>query len=164
MFSRYRPRQRNVLPPATTWSPAVSMFRLLEQFGVFAGPILADDAGQPHGGEVTGGVGEEDGRAAQQVIALLRGGFHAVQGDRSDDDQGHDRGLWVRGNADENGRPFITAIYYGRFGAIGKGFPAQPSRPNARSIRARQDAFPKIARQSNSPGPTALPVTATRRA
>ena len=26
-----------------------------------------------------------------------------------------------------------------------------------------RDAFPKIARQSNSPGPTALPVTATKR-
>lgn len=40
----------------------------------------------------------------------------------------------------------------------------QPTSRSARSIRARQDAFPKIARQSNSPGPTALPVTDTRRA
>ncbi len=142
-----------------------------EQFAVFLRPILADGAGEPHGGEVTGGVGEEDGRAAQQVIALLRGGFHAVQRDRSNNDQGHDQGPLGTGDC-PNFRPtkmglspsYKHAIYYGRFGAIGKGFPPQPISPSARSIRARLDAFPKIARQSNSPGPTALPVTATRRA
>ena len=34
---------------------------------MFGGPILAHHAGQPHRGEVAGGIGEEDGRAAQDV-------------------------------------------------------------------------------------------------
>ncbi len=63
----------------------------LEQCGVGGGPILADHPGQPHRSEVAGGVGEEDGRSAQHVVALLAGGFHAIEGDRSDNDQRHDR-------------------------------------------------------------------------
>ena len=57
----------------------------LEHGGVFRRPILAHHAGQPHGGEEAGRVGEEHGRAAQHVVALLGGRFDAVQSDGTDD-------------------------------------------------------------------------------
>ena len=51
-----------------------------EQFQVFRRPVFADHASQQHRREKTGGIGKENGRAAQHVLAAtVRGRFHAVQ-------------------------------------------------------------------------------------
>ena len=83
---------------------------VLEEPGVLLGPILADGADHSHRREESGGIGEVDGRAAEDVVALVRGGLDAIKGDASDDEQGHGglRGRWWidrrRGNSEGEGR------------------------------------------------------------
>src|SRR5947209_5321733 len=61
----------------------------LEHLLVLAGEVLADHAHQADGREVAGGVGEVSGRPAQGVVHQAGRGFHRIQGDRADDEQGH---------------------------------------------------------------------------
>ena len=56
----------------------MSMPPLLQQLGVLGRPIVADHADQAHRREVAGGVGEENRRAAEHVVATLGRRFNTI--------------------------------------------------------------------------------------